>query len=79
MSGAFSRIGGGQGARIAFRGFLALLALFFADVLLGKARIALGWPVPFLLGDVGEFLLLLLTALLFAVAALLSEAREGGR
>lgn len=53
--------------------FAALFVLFWANVLLGKAKISFGWQIPFLLGDVAEYLLLLFTALFFILAALGQE------
>ncbi len=50
-----------------------LFVVFVADVLLGKARVALGWTVPLRLGDVGEYLTLLFAALCLTVATLLRE------
>jgi hypothetical protein len=49
--------------------FALLFFLFWLNVLLGKAKISFGWQVPFLLSDIAEFLLLLLTALFFTLAA----------
>jgi len=54
-----------------------LFVVFAADVLLGKARMAMGWSVPLRLGDVGEFLALLSAALFLTVATLLREHRGG--
>ena len=50
--------------------FIVLFGLFTLNVLLGKARIQFGWDVPFLLGDVPEFLLLLVAAVFLMLAAL---------
>lgn len=50
--------------------FALLFLLFWLNVLLGKARISFGWQIPFLLGDVAEYLLLLATALFFTLAAI---------
>ena len=62
------------------RGFLVvffiLFALFTLNVLLGKAGIQFGWNLPFLLGDVPEFLLLLVAAVFLMLAAL---GREKGQ
>jgi len=56
-----------------------LFALFCLNVLLGKARIAFGLDLGFLLTDVLEFLLLLLSALFFTLAALAREKAVGAR
>jgi len=58
--------------------FLVLAALFLANVMLGKARVLWGWDLP-LLRDVWEFLLLLLVALFFTLAALQHERHVGDR
>jgi len=58
--------------------FLVLAGLFLANVVLGKARVLWGWDLP-LLPDVWEFLLLLLVALFFTLAALQHERRIGDR
>jgi len=50
--------------------FALLFLLFWLNVLLGKAKISFGWQIPFLLGDVAEFVLLLATALFFTLAAM---------
>ncbi len=50
-------------------------ALYLGNVLQGKAQATLGWKPLFLLGDVGEFLLLLLSAVLFTITILLLEAQ----
>jgi apolipoprotein N-acyltransferase len=50
--------------------FALLFLLFWLNVLLGKAKISFGWQIPFLLGDIAEFLLLLATALFFTLAAI---------
>jgi len=59
--------------------FFGLLALFMLNVLLGKASLYFGWKLSFLLGDVGEYLLLFAIAGLFAVTTLLREALKGVR
>jgi len=52
-----------------------LFALYFLDVLVGKATILWGWKV-FHLGYVGEFLLLFIATTFLVVVALHSEAKE---
>jgi hypothetical protein len=56
--------------------FFILFGLFTLNILLGKASVQFGWRLPFLLGDVPEFLLLLAAAVFLMLAALM---REGGR
>jgi len=60
--------------------FALLFFLFWLNVILGKAKISFGWQVPFLLSDIAEYLLLLVTALFFTLAAIGREnllRREG--
>lgn len=59
-------------------GFFVLFALFTLNILLGKAGIQFGWDLPFLLGDVPEFLLLLAAALFLMLAALMREEGQPG-
>jgi uncharacterized protein YybS (DUF2232 family) len=71
-----------NGASRKGRGFLVvffvLLALFILNILLGKASIQFGWNLPFLLGDVPEFLLLLVAAMFLMLAALRREKGQSG-
>ncbi len=53
--------------------FALLFLLFWLNILWGKAKISFGWQVPFLLSDVAEFLLLLVTALFLTLAAFCRE------
>ena len=57
---------------------VVLGAMFLANVILGKAKVLWGWELP-LLSDVWEFLLLLLVALYFTLAALHRERQLGDR
>ena len=50
--------------------FVLLCLLFWLNVLFGKAQISFGWQVPFLLSDIAEFPLLLVTAPFFTLAAI---------
>lgn len=56
--------------------FFILFGLFTLNILLGKAGIQFGWDVPFLLGDVPEFLLLLVSAVFLMLAALRRERSQ---
>lgn len=58
--------------------FFVLFALFTLNILLGKAGIQFGWDLPFLLGDVPEFLLLLIAAVFLMLAALGRERDQSG-
>ena len=58
--------------------FYVLFLVFAIDVLLGKANIQFGWNVPYLLGDVPEFLLLLVVAVFLTLAALGRERDRSG-
>lgn len=53
---------------------LVLFLLFTANLLLGKAKLAFGLDDVTVLSDVAEYLLLMATALFFAVAALMRES-----
>ncbi|PKF49945.1 hypothetical protein [Enterovibrio nigricans] len=52
---------------------LFFFSLYFLNVIGTKIQIASGDPALFRISDVGEFLLLLLTALTFVVAMLFAE------
>ena len=52
-----------------------LFALYFINVLLGKANISFGLNIPHL-GNVAEFLLLFVACISLVVSALKSEAAE---
>ncbi len=58
--------------------FYVLFLVFTIDVILGKANIQFGWKVPYLLGDVPEFLLLLVVAVFLTLAALGRERDRSG-
>lgn len=58
--------------------FFILFALFTLNILLGKAGVQFGWDLPFLLGDVPEFLLLLVAAVFLMLAALRRERGRAG-
>ncbi|MDH3230631.1 MAG: hypothetical protein OEN55_12645 [Alphaproteobacteria bacterium] len=58
--------------------FFVLFGLFTLNVLLGKAVIQFGWDAPFRLGDVPEFLLLLVAAVFLMLAALRRERDQSG-
>ena len=55
--------------------FGILILIFVANILLGKAGVAFGWGLSFLLSDVGEYLVLLFAALFFTIATLVRESR----
>ncbi len=55
--------------------FIISLGLYFLNILLGKASVQWGWKV-FYLGNISEFLLLLIASISFVLAALHSESRE---
>jgi hypothetical protein len=73
---------GRNGANRKGRGFLVvfyiLFALFTLNILLGKASVQFGWDLPFLLSDVTEFLLLLVSAVFLMLAALMRERGRAG-
>ena len=68
--------GGRSGGRTALAVFFVCFAVFILNVLLGKLSIVLGWENVPLLGDVPEFLLLLLSVTIFVAAFLQREAAE---
>jgi heme A synthase len=53
--------------------FVVLFAVFLGNIVLGKAQLVFGWDLPFLLGDIAEFLLLLTAAIFFTLAVLKKE------
>jgi hypothetical protein len=61
------------GERLTLFVFFVLVALYFLNILLGKASIHWGWDV-FYLGDISEFLLLLFASIAFVAAALQKES-----
>lgn len=52
---------------------ILLFAIFVGNILLGKFKLAFGWPAVPIFSDLTEYLLLLATALSFAIAGLMSE------
>lgn len=66
-------------ARVLMALAAVLFLLFCLNVLLGKARVAFGLELPFLLRDVPEFLLLLSAAFFFTLATLAREKAVGSR
>jgi hypothetical protein len=53
--------------------FAISLALYLMNIFLGKASVHWGWSI-FHLGNIGEFLLLLIASISFIIAALHREA-----
>jgi hypothetical protein len=53
--------------------FAISLALYLMNIFLGKASVHWGWTI-FHLGNIGEFLLLLIASISFIIAALHREA-----
>ena len=62
--------------RSAFPLFVLVFGLFCANVLAGKLFVVTGWDRTWLAGDLLEFLLLALSAILLMFAALAREAGE---
>ncbi len=56
---------------------VVLVGIFAANVILGKAQIALGWQIPYLLRDAPEFLLLFAAAAVFTIVTLIAEREVG--
>jgi len=65
----------GKGGKAALFSFYFLFALYFINVLFGKAKISYGLNLPHL-GNVAEFLLLSVACVALIVAALKREAAE---
>jgi len=65
----------GKEGRIALFTFYLLFAIYFINVLIGKAKVSYGVNLPHL-GNVAEFLLLTVACVALIVAALKKEAAE---
>ena len=66
------------GERLALLIFVISSGLYLLNILIGKAKILWGWKV-FHLGDIGEFLLLLVASIFFIAAALHREVAENSK
>ena len=66
----------GIAARFALPSFCLIFLLFSLNVVLGKLAVLYGWSRGWLAGDVTEFLLLALSAVLLMLAALAREAQR---
>lgn len=73
-----SNINYSKSERIALLVFAVSLALYFLNIFLGKASVQWGWGV-FYLGNISEFLLLLISSIAFIIAALHREATKGNK
>ena len=65
----------GKGGKVALYAFYLLFAIYFVNVLFGKATISFGMNLPHF-GNVAEFLLLSVACVALIVAALKREAAE---
>ena len=65
----------GKGGKVALYAFYLLFAIYFVNVLFGKATISYGLNLPHF-GNVAEFLLLSVACVALIVAALKREAAE---
>ena len=65
----------GKGGKVALFTFYFLFAIYFVNVLFGKATISYGLKLPHF-GNVAEFLLLFVACVALIVAALKREAAE---
>jgi len=65
----------GKGGKSALMTFFLLFAIYFVNVLVGKAKVTYGLNLPHL-GNVAEFLLLFAACVSLIVAALKREASE---
>jgi len=73
---ASSSVAGPPAARVCFRVAAALLILYVIDVLVGKAAVLLQFSVPWRLGNVGEFVVVLAAVIFFVAGVLVIEARN---
>ncbi len=64
-----------KGGKVALFAFYSLFALYFLNVLVGKAMVSYGLNLPHL-GNLAEFLLLSVACVALIVAALKREAAE---
>lgn len=67
-----------RGERIAVALFALLFGLYILNILIGKANIVFGWKL-FHIGNLGEFLMLLIASVAFIVAALHQETVRKSR
>jgi hypothetical protein len=65
----------GKGGKVALYAFYLLFAIYFVNVLFGKATISYGLNLPHF-GNVAEFLMLSVACVALIVAALKREAAE---
>jgi len=65
----------GKGEKFALFTFYLLFAIYFINVLIGKAKVSYGLDLPHL-GNVAEFLLLFIACVALIVAALKAETSE---
>lgn len=63
-------------ARVCFRVAATLLILYVVDVLVGKAAVLLQFAVPWRLGNIGEFVVVLAAVIFFVAGVLVIEARN---
>ncbi len=63
-------------ARICFRVAATLLIIYVVDVLVGKAAVLLHFSVPWRLGNIGEFVVVLAAVIFFVAGVLVIEARS---
>ena len=63
-------------ARVCFRVAATLLILYVIDVLAGKAAVLLQFSVPWRLGNIGEFVVVLAAVIFFVAGVLVIEARN---
>ena len=63
-------------ARVCFRVATTLLILYVVDVLVGKAAVLLQFSVPWRLGNIGEFVVVLAAVVFFVAGVLVIEARS---
>ena len=75
MAAKQSNKANGKKGKVALFTFYALFAIYFINVLMGKAMVSYGVNLPHF-GNVAEFLLLSVACIALIVAALKKEAAE---
>lgn len=65
--------------RFCFRAAGVVFVLFVADILIAKIQVLSGNVMPFHLGDLGQFLVLLVAVALFVIGSLAREEAEKRR
>ncbi len=65
--------------RFCFRAAGVVFAIFVADILIAKIQVLSGKVMPLHLGDLGQFLVLLVAVALFVIGSIAREEAENRR